>query len=289
VQTPANGYLTGQADMITANGQFLNSVQQARITQSQADVAQLGVRTAIIQQKQYEDSLIPTMAEKRQQEAYQALQTARNNPPKGEIWAGQSLNALMTAFKDADAKGLRASDPVPLDPQVLAHINVTTGAVSTAGAGTLRNLTKFDWPFALKDPSFKKDRETIEALTRQAVEQLPSGPVPADLFRKLSDAVDAMNTSVKNNKAMSSTDYIESRTYLDQLSSSIQVLRDPNAANYFNGKYVAKGATVAELVQDMASQGLSFAPATAGDEPYYTSLYQSLLAYDYRLHLTAAR
>jgi hypothetical protein len=275
--------------MITANGQFLNSVQQARITQSQADVAQLGVRTAIIQQKQYEQSLIPTMAEKRQQQQYQALQNARNNPPRGEIWAGNSLNALLTAFIDADTRGLRASDPVPLDPKMLAHINVTTGAVSTAGAGVLRNLTKFDWPFALRDPSFKEDRETIEALTRQAVESVSSGPPPPELFRKLSDAVDAMNTSVRNNRTMSSTDFIESRTYLDQLSSSIQVLRDPNVANYFNGKWVARGDTVAELVSNMASQGLRFAPAMSGDEPFYTQLYQAMLAYDYRLRLTAGR
>jgi len=281
-QSRVYGYLSGTADMITANGQYLNSIQQARITQAQADQAQLGTRNAIIQQKMYEQSLIPTQAEKAQQDLWNNLQRARNNPSKTDIWYGNILNTFLTAFKQAEAQGIRA-EPVPVESEVLARINVTTGKGGGVGAGLLRNLTRFDWPFALQDSAFKKDRENVETLTRQAVEQVGQGGVAADTFRKLSDTVGAMNDSVRGNKTMSPTDFIEARTYLDNFTASIQVLRDPNASSFFDGKFTLRGPTVADMVAQMASQGLSFAPATPGDEPAYTVLYQAMLAYDYRL------
>jgi hypothetical protein len=287
-QSRIYGYLSGMADVTNANGQYLNDVQSARIASSQADQAQLGTRNAIIQQKMYEKSLIPTQAQKAQQELWNNLQRARNNPPKTEIWFGSTLNTFLDAFKIAEAQGIKA-EPVPLDSDVLAHINVTTGQGGGVGAGMLRDLTRFDWPFALRDAAFKKDREQVEALTRQAVEQVNPGPVDEAVFRKLGDAVGAMTASVRGNKTMSPTDFIESRTFLDNFSSSIQILRTPNAASFFNGKFTLRGPTVADMVAQMASQGLTFAPATPGDEPFYSALYQSMLAYDFRLSRVAPR
>jgi hypothetical protein len=37
---------------------------------------------------------------------------------------------------------------------------------------------------------------------------------------------------------------------------------------------------VGELVQQMTREGLRFAPAVSGDEPYYTSLHRALVDYD---------
>ena len=55
------------------------------------------------------------------------------------------------------------------------------------------------------------------------------------------------------------------------------------------GGYAAKGPTVGDLVAQMTSEGLHFAPATQEDQPSYTVLYQALLAYDYRLAQLAHR
>ena len=46
---------------------------------------------------------------------------------------------------------------------------------------------------------------------------------------------------------------------------------------------------MADLVQQMTTQGLHFAPATQDDQPAYSVLYQSLLTYDYRLSQLASR
>ena len=50
-----------------------------------------------------------------------------------------------------------------------------------------------------------------------------------------------------------------------------------------------RGRRVADLVEQMTSQGLTFAPATQDDQPAYTVLYQALLNYDYRLSQLASR
>jgi hypothetical protein len=101
--------------------------------------------------------------------------------------------------------------------------------------------------------------------------------------------VASLDDSVHSNQSLSPTDWIESTSFLDDLRGSIQTLRSQNAANYFNGKYAAKGATVADLVANMTAQGLQFAPASPGDEPSYKVLQQSLSAYDYRLAQLASR
>jgi hypothetical protein len=57
-------------------------------------------------------------------------------------------------------------------------------------------------------------------------------------------------------------------------------LAQPDAVDYLNGKYKAKGKTVADLVKYMTDNGLQFARATPGAEAAYTTLYHALVAYD---------
>ena len=45
---------------------------------------------------------------------------------------------------------------MPLDPDVLPHINLTTGQASGAGAGMLKNVTNLQWPFAMQDASVSR-------------------------------------------------------------------------------------------------------------------------------------
>jgi hypothetical protein len=285
--TPAYGFLSGAANLTNANGQYQIANQQSIAQQQQNEIGRIGVRNAIIQQKQYEQSLIPTMADKRQQDMYDAIQRARSNPPRAEIWSGKSLNALMDGFKLAEAKNLRA-DPVPIDPEVLPHINLTTG-VTAIGAGKLKNLKNLDWPDALQADNYKQQREDLDAMVQQAVEQVSAGPTPAKLYKKIQTSIDAMDNSVKKDKALGTDDYIGARTFLDEMRSSVTVLTDPNVASYFNGKFEAKGPAVPNLVTQMATQGLTFAPAMAGDEPFYSTLYQAMLSYDFRLSRLTGR
>ncbi|MGH7168664.1 MAG: hypothetical protein ACRELG_00100, partial [Gemmataceae bacterium] len=68
--------------------------------------------------------------------------------------------------------------------------------------------------------------------------------------------------------------------YLRELKESVQVLQQNDVAKYFRAAWKPKGATVAELVQQMTREGLRFAPAVSGDEAYYTTLHRALVNYD---------
>jgi hypothetical protein len=169
---------------------------------------------------------------------------------------------------------------------MLTHISVTTG-VTTQGAGMLKNLTRFDWPLILRGAAYADGRQQIEGMTRTAVTQVQASGVDPDLLDKLNAAVKSMEDQVGGAiQSMTPTQYVQGTRYLRQLRDSLQMLQDPNAVNYFNGKYQARGNTVAELVNNMSSERLRFAP---GAEPYYSSLHRDMVTYEYRLRDMGAR
>jgi hypothetical protein len=287
----AGGFMQGAADLTVANAQYQLTTQQARIVKEQANREAILTRRATLEQQQYEregwlDRIDPEKA--KQKDLERALRRSMNDPPLVEIWSGTALNAIFKDLKTAQSAGFRAPS-VPLDPDMLAHVNLTTG-VTTAGVGMLKNLTKFNWPLILRKGSYQEGRQKVEGLTRMAVDQVSSGNIDADLLDKLNEAVDGMETQVVNGaKEMTPTQYIQGTRYLHELKDSLKVLQDPNVGNYFNGRYRAQGATVADLVQNMSSQGLQFAAAASGDEPYYTALHQALVTYETRLRQMGAQ
>jgi hypothetical protein len=78
--------------------------------------------------------------------------------------------------------------------------------------------------------------------------------------------------------------HIESNRYLGELNEAMKLLEKPHAGNYFNGKFSARGKTVADLVGHMSKQGLKFAPAVSGDEAAYENLHRALAMYDVAAH-----
>jgi hypothetical protein len=288
---PQQGYLQGAADLTVANAQYQLTTQQARIVREQANREAILTRRATMEQQQYEregwlQRIDPETA--RQKDLERALRRSMNDPPLVEIWSGDALNAIFKDLKNAQSAGARAP-PVFLDPEVLARVNLTTG-VTTAGAGMLRDLTKFNWPLILRRAPYSEERQKVEGLTRAAVDQASSGNIDADLLDKLHDAVAAMEERFKGTaREITPTQYIQGMRYLRELRGSLRVLQDPNASNYLSGKWRAQGATVADLVHNMSSQGLQFAPAASGDEPSYTALHRALVTYAYRLRQMGAR
>jgi hypothetical protein len=73
--------------------------------------------------------------------------------------------------------------------------------------------------------------------------------------------------------------YVAAKNFLNNLGQAVTILSQPDAAKYVNGTYSAQGHTVEQLVAYMTQNGLQFAPAVAGQDGAYESLYQSLRAY----------
>jgi hypothetical protein len=82
-----------------------------------------------------------------------------------------------------------------------------------------------------------------------------------------------------NNEEIDTGMYLEAKRFLSSLEESLPILRRPDAAKYLGGAVAAKGKTVDELVMNMTSQGLRFAPAQPGGETAYFAMYNSMVAF----------
>lgn len=283
------GYLQGAANVTVANAQYQLTTQQARIVRAQANREALKTRQAYRDQQDYEraDWLQKHDPQKaREQEIAWNLRRSLNDPPAVEIWSGQVLNSLFMDLQKAEAAGVRGP-PVFLSPGILDHINLTTGTTTASGQGVLKNLTNFQWPLVLRKAIYRDLRVKIEEMTQKAVAQVGKpGGIDADLLDGIDETVQALMNTVDANATeatMTPTQYVQASRFVKELKGSLKVLQDPNVAMYFNGSYKARGQTVADLVANMSSQGLKFAPAAPGDEPSYTSLHQSMVTYNTRL------
>jgi hypothetical protein len=286
--SPYGSYLSGKADLVNASGQYGIQVQQANMLQEDVHRSMLDSRRAVLNEARYERETTMNSEQVRQQGIIDALRRARNEPPLNEIWSGLSLNALFSDIKKANTYGVRGPT-VPLDQEMLKHINLTTG-VTSAGAGVLKDGPKLQWPSALQDPAFKDSRSQLETMTTQALQQAMKGMVAPKLVGDMKAIVETMQVQLKQQVAtLPPGPYMDAKKYLRELNTSYSALTSPSATNYFNGKYAAQGATVYDLAVYMTNNGLQFAPAVSGDQPYYSALYQALLSYDVRMAQAVSR
>jgi hypothetical protein len=283
--TPSQGYLYGAASVIQAQGGFAKDIQQANIIKEQVKQAKLDTQRRMIEEWQWEKSIEPTLNQVQEKQWLEGVRWARGNPPGAQIWNAQAPNILFTDIKMAEAATGVRGPVVPLDPEVVKHINVTTGVQTTASKGSLgmfKDGAKFDWPLALADDQFDRGRAEVEQFTTAAVKELMSnGKAAAKTLRGLNKSLAGLRADLKSQVAeMPAGDYTRSVRYINELMDAAKQMQEPNAGNYFNGQWRAEGNTVGELVDNMIKKGVRFAPATPGSESYYTSLYQSLRTYN---------
>jgi hypothetical protein len=281
-------YLSGRADLVTARANAAVTYQQAGLVQQDVMRSQLQTRQAILQESQYERGIMYNSQQMREIQQNDALRRARNDPPLNEIWAGISLNSLYGDIKKAHSYGVRGP-AVPLDQEMLKHINLTTG-VTSAGLGILKDGANFRWPTVLRDQRFDDGRKKLETMTAQALAQAAKGPVDLDLVSQMRDTVDGMQTGLKQVvKDVSPSAYMDGKRFLRELDASYVTLKEPNVSNYFNAKWAPQGATVYDLTDYMLKNGLQFAPAVSGDQSSYTALYRAMSTYDLQMSQAVSR
>jgi hypothetical protein len=282
----AGGYLNGVAALTTANANSFGTVQQARVTTQQANQAQLDTRRRMIDEYHYEQSRKPTTEDMRAQEQANALRRARNDPPRIEIWDGTAFNSLLANIQRMQASGLRGPF-VPLDPNLVRHINLTGGAYS-GNVGLLKDGGKLDWPFVLKGPDYAPERQKLDELCPQAVREAMSGQVRDETINAMTQVVDNLRNKIDGQvQTLPANTYIKCSRYCNELRSTVLGLQSPEVAKKLNGQWSAQGNNVAQLIDDMTNKGLKFAPVTPGDETSYTAMYQSLISYDMGLNQLA--
>lgn len=280
---PFGGYLRGVADIVNAQGRFAIAQQQAVLVREQIKEARLNNRRRAIDEYLYERERLPTLQDDREWSQAQELRRSMYNPPSTEIWSGKALNDLLFDLQKQMAKGVMSTFKGPKDPldqDALSRINVT----STQGSGNiglLKNGARLSWPLALSGDEFRTERERLNNLTQDTVKEAGfNNRIDAGTLRQMLDDVDKMQRQLARNVGeISPAQYIEAKRFLNNFNDALKVLQQPDAANYINGKYAAKGKTVPDLVKYMTDQGLQFAPAVAGDEASYLALQRALAGY----------
>lgn len=277
-ETPVAGFLRGTADMITAQGKWLKDFQSAATMRQQNKQAMIDTRRKAFDEWLYERQHTPTPEDERQRDVAMQLQRAVNNPPPAEILSGQALNTITTDIAKMDDKRLSGMPAIPLDEDVLRHLNVTSGG--SGNPGLLKNEGRVTWPLALKSEDYKRERELLDSLAPDAVRQALGGRVDAGVLRDMNNALASMRAKLSNSiRELTPNQYIEASRFLSQFQAAADLLSRPNAGDYFARGFAGKAMSVGELVKYLASHGMTFAPAVAGDEGAYMSLYQNLVQF----------
>ena len=210
------------------------------------------------------------------------LRRSRNDPPITEIWSGQALNALYDDAKKITSIGQESGSP-SLDQELLAKINVTTGK-HDANIGLIRG-GKVTWPLLLRRRPFKNDREYLDQLIARALEEASHNKMDAEAIEEMLQVIKRLGKELKTllksqdeDELCTATMYVDSRSFLNDLTNSVKVLMQPDVGQYLGGRYRAQGKDVAELVRYMGDNGLRFAAATPGSEAAYSALHRALAA-----------
>jgi hypothetical protein len=229
---------------------------------------------------------IPTLTPEQERELrhQEILSWSRSKLPENETTSATALNILLEDLQRfQNLKG--QAGQTKLDPAMLASINVVV-AGTNGNIGVLKHDARIHWTSTLREPEFESDRQRIESAIAKALEEATTSKL-VDV-RDLTSALTKMRNHLAGKiQEISDPDYIRAKRLLNSLDDVVKVLGEPDAGNYFNQIYAAKGQTVAQLVQHMTRSNLRFAPAVPGDEAAYLFLHRALAEYDLALHSQA--
>lgn len=277
---PVGSYLSGVSDCINAEGNYLIQRQQAHMVEEDVKRSKIDTRRKTVDEYLYERDVLPTAEDDRERNRFEALKRSRNDPPITEIWSGLALNNLLVNIQRMQSQ--RGDGPtVPLDEDVLKHLNLTSGQGGNSSIGLIKNGGKLSWPLPLRGRSYQKDRERLNELAAMAFKEAQSGAVSDDTLQGMIESVANLQGLLHQNIAeLTTTDHIRSKRFLTEMEGTIKALQDPNVAKYLGGQWTPQGNTVGELVQQMTSQGLKFAPAVEGGKAAYQAMHTALVNYD---------
>jgi len=283
------GYaLQGYASAVRAEGQYFKDIQSARISREESRQAQIETARRLVQYRMWLDSVRPTVPKLREHELALELDRIRKDASDGDITSGRALNVLLKSILGLGTSKLHTGPRVELEEDALKRINLTDGS-SSGNVGLLKSFKdakKLAWPEALQDEAYREPEKKLESKLAEAVRNLNEGGVPVDVLRDIrayyKEIADKLNDTSSD---LHPDRFTEARRYLNQLNAAIRALSDPNVAKFFNNTWNAKGKRVAELVEFMSREGLTFTSSTPGDEAAYRALYQAMRQFESGLQL----
>ena len=135
----------------------------------------------------------------------------------------------------------------------------------------------------MTEPNYDEARKRLNRNLVLAVSSLKEGdPVPDNTLKDIRADFKTINDRFNDSADdLTPSDYIEARRFLNQLDQAVRALGDRNVVKFFSNKnWTPQGKNVAELVSQLTKEGLSFAPATPGDQPAYKALYLAMRQFE---------
>jgi hypothetical protein len=272
------GMLAGQAQVIQANGQLAINNEQARIEREKYNQEKLSTRKQAFDLAAYEKANTPPAVELAEKTLGRQIRRVLSLANPAEIKRGDTLNTLLPYIKSLSDQGC-IGPPIPISPAILRTVNVKAGSAGGApGAGLLKDVGKIGWPLVLRGPKQKE----LDKMLPKACSEAADGTLDLATYNKLVSAVETMRQDLRkqyHQEKISGSMFLGGSSFLDSLSDSLKVLQRPDAARFFNGSYAAHGNNVPELVNNMMDQGLTFAPATPGEDASYFALHNDFVSY----------
>lgn len=287
-QDPAGAYLQGGAAVIQSQGRYLVNIQESNLLREQVRAERIANRRRAFDEYLYErERGAIADQQERERRLMAERDRSRTDPPVTEIWSGKALNDILGELRSLKAKGqLVASRApnVPLDDELLKHINVT--GKDGGNLGLLKNDGRLAWPVALNGDDLKAERGRLNDLAQAAVEQAKfKNAVDAGTLRQMQNDLEKLHKQLSKNVGdLPTAQYIEARRFLNNFDDAVKVLGGTNPGNYVTRKWAAKGKNIVEVVDGIMGSGLQFAPAVAGDEAAYVAFHRALAAYATAMH-----
>ncbi len=244
----------------------------------------LQLKRAAFDEARYERMNTPAPETVREERRQQRLIRARNMPPLDEIVSGQTLNDLLDNVQRVQAHGLLAGTSISLDPNDLAHLNITTTGDQRGSNEMFRPGALSKWPDLLNRHEFAADKKAMLSALAEASRSQANGSVNEAKTAEARRLIETMRGRLFDMRFQATMlDYAKALEFLNKLGGTIDLLAGPNSTKYLNGTYAANGSSVGEMADRMIAHGLKFARATPGDEPNYSRIYQKLATYEISL------
>jgi hypothetical protein len=286
---PAGATLQGLASLTSAQGQYWNQIQQARITREQSRQANLDTRRKEIEFELWYESVKPTAGKLATKEKADALDWARNHAQHTEIWSGSTLNVLLKSIMASPSPGRGPN--ITLDEATLRGINLTD-RTSRGNLSLAKDEGKIAWPEALQEAVYDESRDRFSKNFERAMKEVADGSQPpVALLRDLRADLKTLNDKLDDQvRDLSPSRYIESRRLLNKLNDTVKGLSNPRICKACHANWKKNVQTVSDLVAYCMKNGLEFGPSAApGDEPCYTAAYYALRSYERETVLMASR
>jgi len=303
--TPLSTVIEAQADLVVAQGRFLESVAIARrihaeayaqeIQNSVEEVKAYFERRRINREKVLEEKgNRPDIIREKKQKAMESYVKRDIHDLLNQADVTKQLNWLLAELcgPTMSVQYLGGSESLPelndrLSEDVKAQIWLTDGG--PAGSRLEFKLSdgkvlETAWPPGLRREPFAPLRKEFEAARDELIQEVEAGGQVSEATRNrlimaTNELLVMLESAFPTEDRKESSVFLEYRAakqYLRSLVAQVNRAISTNDRSVFAGSLRFQGNTIQELIQHMYQSGLLFAPPKDGGERVYKSLVQSL-------------